>query len=215
MVSVSIVIPFFGKVQDLVPLIKSLNKLNTKNIKVQTIIIDDNSKEKFNIIKKLSKFKIKLLFNKKNYGPAYSRNLGVKNSKSDFIWFLDHDVTLTNINFLQIGIKLIGINKYDAISGAKEMINNYPTTLLPRIFPNFLSLYNKRRVGGEIFQLDNLKYFSIKYYEALQNINNCITGKNGPGTNFVYSRFIGNGIHMFESVLRENGYIDYYNIDQH
>ena len=152
MVSVSIVIPFFGKVQDLVPLIKSLNKLNTKNIKVQTIIIDDNSKEKFNIIKKLSKFKIKLLFNKKNYGPAYSRNLGVKNSKSDFIWFLDHDVTLTNINFLQIGIKLIGINKYDAISGAKEMINKYPTALLPRIFPNFLGLYKIINTKNFIFE---------------------------------------------------------------
>lgn len=165
MVSVSIVIPFFGKTKDLVSLIKSLNKLNTRNIKVQIIIIDDNSKVKFSIIKKLSKFKIKFLFNKKNYGPAYSRNLGAKNSKSDFIWFLDHDVTVTNINFLQIAIKLIGNDKYDAISGAKEMTNNYPITLLPRIFPNFLSLYkiiNNKKFIIEKSQPDGCSIFLKK-----------------------------------------------------
>ena len=82
-----------------------------------------------------------------------------------------------------------------------------------KVTSNFLSIYNNKVISGDIFKLENLKYFSVKYYEALKNINDCVTGKNGVGTNFVYSRFIGAGIHIFESVLRENGYIDYYNKD--
>lgn len=141
MLSVDIIIPFFAKKKELVPLITSLNKLNTKNINLRIIIVNDNTKEKFNSIKKLSKFVVKLLNNKKNYGPSYSRNLGVKNSKSEFIWFLDHDVIIENNNFLQIAIRLIYNNKYNAISGAKEVLKNSTVNLIPIIFPNSLSLY--------------------------------------------------------------------------
>ena len=45
MFSVDIIVPFFAKKKELVPLINSLNKLNTKNISVKIIIIDDNTKE--------------------------------------------------------------------------------------------------------------------------------------------------------------------------
>lgn len=141
MFSVDIIVPFFAKKKELVPLINSLNKLNTKNISVKIIIIDDNTKENLDSIKRLSRFFVKLLHNKKNFGPSYSRNLGVKNSNSQFIWLLDHDVIVENNDFLKIATKLINKNKYDAISGAKEVLKNTTVNLIPVIFPNSLSLY--------------------------------------------------------------------------
>jgi len=141
MTTVDLVVPFFAKEKELVPLITSINKLSTKKINLQIIIIDDNTKEKFSNTKKLSKFRIKLLHNKKNLGPSYSRNLGIKNSKSEFIWLLDHDVVVQNKDFLKIAIKLFNKNKCNAISGAKEILKNSIVNLIPVIFPNSLGLY--------------------------------------------------------------------------
>ena len=58
------------------------------------IIIDDCSKEKeSSYLEDLSKKekRIKVIHNKTKKGPAYCRNLGIKNSTGDFIAFLDSD----------------------------------------------------------------------------------------------------------------------------
>ena len=62
---------------------------NLKNAD-EVIIVIQGLKEK-SVIPELSSFKV---INDPNYGLSSSRNIGIKNSSCDFIWFLDDDVVL-------------------------------------------------------------------------------------------------------------------------
>jgi len=90
---ISIVIPFY---KDLFKLVRALESIKRSIISkhAEVIVIDDFSKE--NITKSLKKFEsfffnFIILRNKKNMGASFSRNLGLKISKSRYIFFLDHD----------------------------------------------------------------------------------------------------------------------------
>lgn len=77
----------------------------------------------------------------------------------------------------------------------------------------YLSINNKNKLVGSIFKLENLKQFSIKYYNALININKNIINENGPGISFVYQKLIESGISIFEEILNQNGYLNYFEKD--
>ena len=73
---------------------KSINSVINQTYKFwKLIIIDDNSNDQSkNILKKYKKNKkIKIFYLKKNKGPSYCRNFGLKNSKSNYVCFLDSD----------------------------------------------------------------------------------------------------------------------------
>lgn len=67
-----------------------------KNIKYEIIIINDGSTIKFPQIKK-EMIDIRYIDYKKNRGPAFARNVGVKNSKYDYCVFLDSDTKINSI----------------------------------------------------------------------------------------------------------------------
>ena len=88
---VDIILPNYNKGQYLNEAIESVINQSFKNWKLY--IIDDcstdNSNEVFNNYKKIEKIKfIKL---KKNKGPSFCRNLGIRISGSEYISFLDSD----------------------------------------------------------------------------------------------------------------------------
>ena len=59
---------------------------------METFIIDDNSTdESKKNLENMRKKKIKIFYLRKNKGPAYCRNFGLKKSKSNFVAFLDSD----------------------------------------------------------------------------------------------------------------------------
>lgn len=66
-----------------------------------------------------------------------------------------------------------------------------------------------KMITGKILKEENLKYFSIKFTEALKNVNDLIAGKKGPRTAFVYSNLVRVGIEIFQEVLNNNGYLEY------
>ena len=66
-----------------------------------------------------------------------------------------------------------------------------------------------KSITGLIFKYENIKYFSIKYYNALTNINNLVQGKKGASTAFVYFNLVKIGIEIFSEVLNVNGYTEY------
>lgn len=68
-------------------------------------------------------------------------------------------------------------------------------------------LKQDRYISGMIFEEEYLKYFSIKFYTALRNINNRIGNK--VSKIFVYSNLVRIGIALFREVLLMNGYIEY------
>ena len=89
--SVDIIMPNFNKG---FYLDKSINSVLSQTHKFwKLIIIDDNSNDhSSDIIKKYKKNKkINTIFLKKNKGPGYCRNIGLKKSKSNYICFLDSD----------------------------------------------------------------------------------------------------------------------------
>ena len=88
---VDIIIPNYNKEKFINQTIRSVINQSFKNWKLH--IIDDNSKDNSRSIleKYQSNKKIKIFYLKKNRGPAYCRNFGIKKSSSKMIAFLDSD----------------------------------------------------------------------------------------------------------------------------
>jgi glycosyltransferase involved in cell wall biosynthesis len=85
---VSVIIPYFNRIDYLERSIGSVINQTYRNWEL--IIIDDCSKEKFDLIDNHNG-KITLLKNEINLGPGLSRQFGVDNSNGEFLCFLDSD----------------------------------------------------------------------------------------------------------------------------
>ena len=118
-----------------------------------------------------------------------------------------------------------GIEGYygiEGISNVKNQLKNNPQAITERIASTVLSEYdisepsnllylaeNNRVLTGDIFDAKYLKHFSIKFFTALNNINETVYGKKGNGLIFVYSNLVKVGIDIFQEVLQRNGYLEY------
>lgn len=114
---------------------------------------------------------------------------------------------------------------YYGIEGIHEMriqLKNNAESISERLANTLLSEYNIKNpssliyltennkiISGDIFNEKYLKYFSIKFYTALQRINDTVYGKRGSGLIFVYSNLVKVGIEVFQEVLQRNGYLEY------
>ncbi len=89
---ISIIIPFYKKVNYLRKTINSLNNQTFKNLEV-ILIYDDPEIKDLDFVKKCLKKnkKKKIIINKKNLGAGISRNYGIKKAKGNYIAFLDAD----------------------------------------------------------------------------------------------------------------------------
>ena len=89
---VSVIIPYFKKKEYIK---KSINSVLSQTFEDYEIIIvyDDENLDDYNFL--ISNFenkkKIKIIKNPENLGAGISRNIGIKNSKGDFLAFLDAD----------------------------------------------------------------------------------------------------------------------------
>ena len=88
---VSIIIPFFNRIESLNRAINSA--LNQTYGNIEIILINDGSTESTKSIEEIvSKNKNLYLYsNRENFGASYSRNKGLKYAKGEFIAFLDSD----------------------------------------------------------------------------------------------------------------------------
>lgn len=64
-------------------------------------------------------------------------------------------------------------------------------------------------ISGKILKLENLKYFSTKYFEVITRLNKLVYGKKGVKTAFVYSNLVRVGIELFKEILLVNGYLEF------
>lgn len=64
-------------------------------------------------------------------------------------------------------------------------------------------------ISGNFLRGENLKHFSIKFYDCLQNVNRLVDGVLGPQTAFIYSNLVVVGVEVFQEVLIMNGYLEY------
>ncbi len=88
---ISVVIPSYNSMKTLGNTLESLKKQSFKNFEV--LVVDDCSKDESFALAKGYKG-IKVLRNKKNSGPAATRNLGIKNSKGEIIALTDADCVM-------------------------------------------------------------------------------------------------------------------------
>jgi glycosyltransferase involved in cell wall biosynthesis len=86
---ISIVIPLYNKEKYISRAINSV--LTQSYIKFELIVVDDGSTdESVNLVRQFSDTRIRLV-SQKNAGVSLARNIGVKNSKADWVAFLDAD----------------------------------------------------------------------------------------------------------------------------
>ena len=88
---VSIIIPFFNRVNQVEKALKSAINQTYNNKEI--ILVNDGSTDSIEIIEEIvnKKPNIFLLKNKYNFGVSYSRNLAIEFSSGEFIAFLDSD----------------------------------------------------------------------------------------------------------------------------
>ncbi|MBL18570.1 MAG: hypothetical protein CMC82_01900 [Flavobacteriaceae bacterium] len=113
--TISLVIPCFNCENTITNCIKSI--YNGEVLPQEIIAVNDNSTD--NTLKTLVKLKsqfreLKILNTSENLGPAKARNVGAKQAKCDFLFFVDSD---TELDKKTIKIFKKNCNKYDAIVG--------------------------------------------------------------------------------------------------
>jgi len=110
---VTIIIPYFKKKKFFKKTIKSVLEQTHKDFEV-ILIYDDVDKTELPFVKfTLRKIKnVKIIINKKNLGAGYSRNIGIKKSKSRLISFLDSD-DMWHKDKLKKQIKFMKMKKVD------------------------------------------------------------------------------------------------------
>ena len=145
---IDIIMPNYNKASFLAEAVNSVLKQTYKNWKLY--IIDDASKD--NSKKILNKFlknkKIQIYFLKKNMGPSYCRNYGIKKSKSSLIAFLDSD-------------------DFWKRNKLKEQILFMQKNNLNFTFTDYISFFQKNKKITRIKKTNIIK--SINYKEFLQN----------------------------------------------
>ena len=109
---VDVILPNFNKGNFIEEAINSIIKQSHKNWKLY-IIDDCSSDHSINIISNYEKLKnIFIIKLKKNKGPSFCRDLGVRISSSDYISFIDSD-DIWESNKLEHQLKFMIDNKYD------------------------------------------------------------------------------------------------------
>lgn len=190
---ISIIMPVYNSLEFLKETIDSVKLQTYKNWEL--IIVDDNSTDgsrKYLIKKYRSEKKIKIFFNKKNYGPGYSRNKAIEKSSGNFLAFLDSDdlwvktklldqmhflrknnlnLCHTNIIYKKKNNFYKRIYKIPKILGYQDLLyNNYITTssVMIRKVKNFNYKFNNCGYDDYVFWLKILKkknkFFLFKKY---------------------------------------------------
>ena len=95
----SIIIPTYNREKFIFETVQSV--LNQTHIDFELIIVDNKSTDKTKeIVLSFSDSRINFIQNDKNYERCYSRNVGIKISKGEYILFLDSDDLLENNHLL-------------------------------------------------------------------------------------------------------------------
>jgi len=121
---ITLIIPTFNRPNDLQKCLISV--VNSTRKPDEVIIVDDAGKyDLSDIVKEIlvDKIEYKIIKNEKNVGHSTSRNIGIKNSKGDLIFFLDDDCEVLPDYFLEIE-KIYLTDKEEKIGGIEGIIIN-------------------------------------------------------------------------------------------
>lgn len=154
---VSVILPYYQKINYIETAIKSVVNQSYKNFEL-IIIYDDDEKKDLIKIKKIIKAnkKIKIIINNKNLGAGVSRNIGIKKSKGRYIAFIDAD----DIWFpkkLEKQINFIKNNRYKFVfcDYIKKNNNSKKYIRCKEEFLNYKKLLNSCDIGLSTVMIDS------------------------------------------------------------
>ena len=171
---VSVIIPYYKKKKYITNSIKSVLNQTYENLEI-IIIYDDENQNDLDFIQEIKKKdrRIFIIKNLKTMGAGDSRNIGINNSKGQYIAFLDADDTWQNdklnkqINFMKSNDYKITHTSYNIVDESQRIIGK-------RIARNFFRLNDLLRscdIGTSTVILkkdlinDNVKFASLKTKE--------------------------------------------------
>jgi hypothetical protein len=119
--------------------------------------------------------------------------------------------------------ELVGTYGIEGVNSVKNQLKSNGEALNKRIATDILKISDSSKnrndliyindktnmITGKFLQGENLRHFSIKFYDCLQNLNNLIDSKTGSVTAFIYSNLVVVGVEVFQEVLLMNGYLEY------
>lgn len=138
---VSIIIPAYNEEKDIKDVLDSISKQTYPKEKIETIVIDDKSTDKTVEIAK--KYPVKIIKGK-HKGVGAARNLGIKNSKGEIIFFVDADQVLDK-NYVKEIVNIFRDKNVAGVSGFELLYNK--NNLIAKLS------YLKKRLGYETSNL--------------------------------------------------------------
>lgn len=138
---VSIIIPVYNEEKDIKDVLDSITKQTYPQEKIETIVIDDKSTDKTVEIAK--KYPVKIIKGK-HEGVGAARNLGIKNSKGEIIFFVDADQVLDK-NYVKEMVNIFRDKNVAGASGLELLYNK--NSLIAKLS------YLKKRLGYETSNL--------------------------------------------------------------
>tara|TARA_B100001057_G_scaffold447195_1_gene486482 strand:- start:1141 stop:1896 length:756 start_codon:yes stop_codon:yes gene_type:complete len=196
--NIDIIIPNYNKGDYLRECLDSVLNQTYKNWKVY--LVDDCSNDTSkDILKEYNQEeKINIIFLNENFGPSYCRNLGIKNSKSEHIAFLDSDDFWPE-NKLEVQINEMLTNRYNfSYTDIKYFFDNKSSNLkktnLPKVY-DFKKFIRKSTMSTSSILVNrsiiNNTYFkNVKHEDFLFKCELLKKGNNSFKTfnTFVYYR---------------------------
>ena len=88
---VSVIIPTYNRKEKLIRLINSIKRSNYPQKRIEIIIVDDASTDSTTKIVKQLFPEVKIITNTNNLLVSKCRNIGIKNSKGDYLFLVDDD----------------------------------------------------------------------------------------------------------------------------
>ena len=150
---ISIILPVYNAEKYIERALKSLINQSYKNIEV--LCIDDGSKDNsYNIIKEFKDEKIKL-FRQENSGPAKARNVGLSNSKGEYIMFCDAD-DWYEPNMCELMLETIIKQNVDFVICDSNIINTHSSNIRRKGEFDYLKL----KLNG-YYSINSCKFMTI------------------------------------------------------
>ena len=171
---VSVIIPYYKKKKYIINSIKSVLNQTYENLEI-IIIYDDENQNDLDFIQEIKKKdkRIFIIKNLKTMGAGDSRNIGINNSKGQYIAFLDADDTWQN-DKLNKQINFMKSNNYEITHTSYSIVDESQRIIGKRIARNFFRLNDLLKscdIGTSTVIIkkdlinDNVKFASLKTKE--------------------------------------------------
>ena len=120
---VSVIMPYYNKKNYFLKSINSVLKQTYTNLEI-LIIYDDQNRSDLEYIKNCIKndLRVKIIFNDKNKGVAYSRNKAISIAQGEYVAFLDCD-DYWETNKIEVQLKFMLTHGYDFSHTTYQVIN--------------------------------------------------------------------------------------------